>query len=91
MAIKKIHNDSNKNFRIETQEKSYLISLLNKGNFPFIYDWNFEDEYLYIFGSLMGPYSFLYRKYVQIKIGSITILISQLILFANLEICMILI
>ena len=66
MAIKKIPIDSNKNFRIEMKEKSYLISLLNKGIFPFIYDWNFEDEYLYIFESLMGPYSILYRKYVQI-------------------------
>lgn len=55
MAIKVINYSNNKEFDNHLEEKSHLVALKDKSNFPQMYDWDFSDKYIFIAESLMGP------------------------------------
>ena len=55
LAIKVINRDDHNDLDFYLEEKDILISLRNKGNFPNIYDWNYDNKYIYMAESVMGP------------------------------------
>lgn len=72
MCIKIIHMNSNNKSSYHKNEKSYLISLFNKGNFPFLYDWDYNENNFYMIESLMGPTLHSLVKICSNKIDLIT-------------------
>ena len=56
LAIKIIKSDDEKELtNLYLEEKNHLISLTNKGNFPILFDWNYDGKCVYLAESLMGP------------------------------------
>jgi len=55
LAIKVIKAESNYDFNDVLKEKNILVSSRNQGNFPIMIDWDYDDKYLYIAETLMGP------------------------------------
>ena len=50
--LKSNYKYCNRNFN---EEKNILFLVKNKGNFPEIYDWTYNEELIFIMESLMGP------------------------------------
>ena len=55
MAVKILQSNYKYNNRNFNEEKNILILIKNKGNFPEIYDWTYNEEFIFIIESLMGP------------------------------------
>ena len=55
MAVKILESKNKKYIRNFNEEKNILFLLRNKGNFPEIYDWAYNEKFIFITESLMGP------------------------------------
>lgn len=55
MAVKILKSNYKYNNRNFNEEKNILVLIKNKGNFPEIYDWTYNEEFIFIIESLMGP------------------------------------
>ena len=86
MAIKVFEAPTSEDFDEVKKEKNILVSSRNKGNFPIIIDWDFDEKYIYFAETLMGP-SLKDLLYIcEENLDNLTILNIAIDLFQQIEI-----